>query len=152
MPRMPYIANFPAALLLMLLTCGSVGSEQTLEASQRVYLQRLSGYIGSIDRNLVLVKTNISYLQRLRNEKPRIANNNKPGTDTDVLQAEPIILDERICLTGRSPRYPELSPEEIAQRLRRMDEDIEALKRDLNQQVMEEVKKPIEKSHAAGGG
>ncbi len=105
-----------------------------------------------MDRNLVLVKTNISYLQRLRNEKPRLANNNKPDTGRDILQAEPIILDERICTTGRYPRYPELSSEEIAQRLRRMDEEIEALKQELVQQVMKEVKKSTDKSHAAGGG
>ena len=136
-------ASFPAALLLLLLACGQVGCEQTMEACQKKYFRRLSSSIGSIDRNLVLVKTNISYLQRLRNESP---------LNTDVLHGEPIILDDRACGTGRYPRYPELSLEEIAQRLRRMDEDIEALKQDLVQQVTQEAKKSTEKSHAAGGG
>lgn len=121
-----------AALLLSVACCMPVTSEPSLNTENEDYFRRLSCYVGSMDENLRFLENNISRITTSPDQKAAAESQRKSpevGSDVNILDFEPVILGESSCGTGRNPRFPTLSPEQITDRLRIIDSKLDSLQR-----------------------
>lgn len=119
-----------AALLLSVACCMPVTSEPSLDTEKEDYFRRLSCYVGSIDESLRYLEGNMNRITTSPEKKSGTEvqkQTPKLGSDVNILDVEPVILGESSCGTGRNPRFPTLSPEQITDRLRIIDSKLDSL-------------------------